>query len=127
MGSMVATSLVAGLFALLIVLLSVQVSLRRAKSNTVFGDAGDETLRRRIRAHGNFIEYAPLGVVVLGFVEYRGAAKWLVYSLAAGFVLSRVLHAVGMLFTTTPFVRAVAMLINHASFLVGGAWLISSL
>jgi uncharacterized protein len=127
MGSMVATSLVAGLFALLIVLLSVQVSLRRAKSNTVFGDAGDETLRRRIRAHGNFIEYAPLGVVVLGFVEYRGAAEWLVYSLAAGFVLSRVLHAVGMLFTTTPFVRAVAMLINHASFLVGGAWLISSL
>ena len=39
---------------------SVQTSLRRAKLNTAFGDAGDETLRRRIRAHGNFIEYAPL-------------------------------------------------------------------
>ena len=27
---------------------SVQTSLRRAKLNTAFGDAGDETLRRRI-------------------------------------------------------------------------------
>jgi uncharacterized membrane protein YecN with MAPEG domain len=127
MDAMPITSLVAGVFALLIVPLSVQISLRRAKLNTVFGDAGDGTLRRRIRAHGNFTEYAPLGVVVLGLVEYRGAASWLVWSLAAGFLLSRILHALGMLFTSTPLVRAVAMLINHASFLGAGIWLVSSL
>jgi len=121
------TSLVAGVFALMLVPLSIQVSLRRAKANAVFGDAGDETLRRRIRAHGNFIEYAPLAVVVLGFVEYRGAASWLVYSLALGFAFSRIAHAIGMLYTSTPPLRAAAMLINHACFLAAGIWLVASI
>jgi uncharacterized membrane protein YecN with MAPEG domain len=127
MNSMLITALVAGIFALLIVPLSVQISLRRAKANAVFGDAGDETLRRRVRAHGNFIEYAPLAVVALGLVEYRGGASWLVWSLAFGFVFSRVAHALGMLYTSTPPVRAVAMLVNHLSFLIAGIWLVSSM
>ena len=127
MNSMPITALVAGIFALLIVPLSIQVSLRRAKANAVFGDAGDETLRRRVRAHGNFIEYAPLAVIVLALVEYRGAATSMVWSLALGFVFSRVAHAIGLLFTSTPPVRALAMLVNHASFLVAGVWLVSSI
>ena len=53
----------------MMVLLSFQVSLRRAKLNVTHGDANDETLRRRVRAHGNFVEYAPLAVVVLGLME----------------------------------------------------------
>jgi uncharacterized membrane protein YecN with MAPEG domain len=69
--------------ALLLVPLSVQVSLRRAKMRTVFGDAGDETLRRRIRAHGNFVEYAPLALIALGLMEYGGAASRLVSILGA--------------------------------------------
>lgn len=126
MNSLSVTGLVTGVFALLIVVLSVQVSLRRAKVNAVFGDAGDATLRRRIRAHGNFVEYAPLAVMALGLVEYRAGPTWLVLSLAAGFIFSRVGHAIGMLFTSTPPVRAVAMLVNHASFLAAGVWLLVS-
>jgi uncharacterized membrane protein YecN with MAPEG domain len=127
MNPMAITTLVAGIFAILMVLLSLQVSLRRKETNTVFGDAGDNALKRRIRAHGNFIEYAPLAVIVVGLVEYHGATSWLVSALACGFIFSRLVHALGMLFTSTPFVRAVAMLVNHASFLVAGAWLVSSL
>jgi uncharacterized protein len=126
MNSMPITSLVVGVFALLIVALSVPVSLRRAKANVVFGDAEDSTLKRRIRAHGNFIEYAPLAVLALGLIEYRGGPAWLVWSLAFGFVFGRVVHAIGMLFTSTPPVRAVAMLVNHVSFLAAGIWLVSS-
>lgn len=126
MNTMPITSLVVGIFALLLIPLSVQVSLRRAKANAVFGDAGDETLRRRIRAHGNFIEYAPLAAIALGLVEFRDGPTWLVWSLAFGFVLSRVMHAIGMLFTSTPAVRAVAMLASHLSFLAAGIWLVSS-
>jgi uncharacterized protein len=48
MDAMPVTSLVAGVFALLIVPLSIQISLRRAKLNTVFGDAGDGTLRKAV-------------------------------------------------------------------------------
>jgi uncharacterized membrane protein YecN with MAPEG domain len=118
------TSLVGGSMALLLVLLSVQVSFRRRKTQAVFGDANDETLRRRIRAHGNFVEYAPLALIVVGLMEYRSAASWLVGLLGVAFVLSRVLHALGMLFTATPTLRAIAMLINHASFLTAGIWLV---
>lgn len=123
---MTITTLVAGIFAILMVLLSLLVSLRRKEMNTVFGDAGDDTLKRRIRAHGNFIEYAPLALIVLGLVEYNGGPGWLVWALAVGFVFSRVVHAIGMLFTSTPLVRALAMLANHASFLCAGIWLIYS-
>jgi len=125
MSSLPITSLIAGIMALLLVPLSVQVSLRRAKTNTVFGDAGDETLRRRIRAHGNFIEYAPLGLIAIGLMEYRGAASWLVWLLGLGFLISRILHALGMLFAATPTLRAMAMLINHAGFLAAGVWLVT--
>lgn len=127
MNTLPVTCLVAGIFALMLIPLSVQVSQRRGKLQVVFGDAGDETLRRRIRAHGNFIEYAPLAVIVLGLIEAHGGPQRLVWALAGGFMLGRVLHAAGMLFTSTPPLRAAAMLFNHLSFLAAGIWLIASL
>ena len=58
------TALPAGVFALLMVPLSLQVSMRRAQlGGMAFGDGGDDVLRRRIRAHGNFIEYVPTAVI----------------------------------------------------------------
>ena len=124
MSTLPVTSLVAGIFALLIVPLAFQVSLRRIKLKTTFGDADDETLRRRIRAHGNFIEYAPLAVVALGLIEYRGASASFVWWLAGAFVASRVIHALGMLYTSTPTIRAIAMVVNYFAFISAGIWLI---
>lgn len=118
------TSLLAGMFALLMVPLSLQVSMRRAKLGVSAGDANDETLRRRIRAHGNFIEYVPTAVIAVGLVELGGADKLLVVGLAVAFFLSRALHAIGMLYTSTPTVRAGGMLIQHAAFFVAGVWLV---
>lgn len=119
------TSLLAGIFALLMMPLSLQVSMRRVKLGGVsFGDNGDETLRRRIRAHGNFIEYVPTALIVVGLIEYGGGAKSLVIGLACAFLVSRLLHAVGMLYTSTPTLRAGGMLIQHAAFLVAGCWLV---
>lgn len=120
----IVSSLVAAAFAVLMVLLSIQTSLSRAKLSATYGDAGDETLRRRIRAHGNFIEYAPLAVIVLVLVETSGAATTLVLLLAAAFVLGRVLHAAGMLYTSGPALRGAGMLLQHAAFLAGAVVLI---
>jgi uncharacterized protein len=119
------TSVLAGLFALFMVALSLQVSLRRVKlGRPAAGDAKDETLRRRVRAHGNFIEYVPTGLIVVGLMEAGGAANLLVAGLAAALFVSRVLHAIGMLYTATPTLRAGGMLIQHAAFLVAGVWLL---
>ena len=119
------TSLLAGLFALLMVPLSFQVSMRRLRLGGVSsGDANDETLRRRIRALGNFIEYVPMAVISVGLIELGGGPRTLVVGLAAAFFVSRVLHAIGMLHASTPTLRASGMLIQHAAFLGSGIWLV---
>ena len=119
------TTFLAGVFALLMVPLSLQVSMRRVKLEGVSsGSSSDETLRRRIRAHGNFIEYAPTALIAVGLIEFGGGAKLLVIGLAIAFCLSRIIHAVGMLYTSTPTLRAAAMLIQHAAFLVAGVCLV---
>lgn len=118
------TSLLAGIFSLLMVPLSLQVSMRRAKVGADTGDANDETLRRRIRAHGNFIEYAPIALIAVGLLEFGSAAKPVVVGLAVAFFLSRALHAIGMLYMSTATLRAGGMLIQHVAFLVAGVWLV---
>lgn len=62
------TPIFASTFAIALVILSVPVSLQRGKVGIKVGDSTDETLRRRIRTQGNFIEYVPLGVILLGLV-----------------------------------------------------------
>lgn len=118
------TSFLTGVLALLMTALSVQVSLRRRHLRVSVSDGGDETLRRRIRAHGNFVEYVPTALIAVGLVEFTGGTRWFVIGLAAAFLLSRVLHAAGMLYGSTPALRASGMLIQHAAFVVAGIWLI---
>jgi uncharacterized membrane protein YecN with MAPEG domain len=118
------TALFAGLLTLMMVPLSLQVSLRRAGLNSTFGDADDETLRRRIRAHGNFIEYVPTALIALGLVEWTGAPPVFVWGLGIALVVARMLHSWGMLYTSTPALRAIAMVTQHTMFLAAGAWLV---
>lgn len=118
------TSLFAGLLALMMVPMSLQVSLRRVGVKASFGDADDETLRRRIRAHGNFIEYVPTALIALGLVEWNAAPPTLVWTLGIAFLASRVLHAYGMLYASTPTVQGIGMIVQHLAFLVAGGWLV---
>lgn len=72
------TAVIASLAAISLVGLSFSVSLARMKVGTEIGLGTDSGLLRRIRAQGNFIEYVPLALIVLGLAEYRGAsAVWL--------------------------------------------------
>ena len=118
------TALTTAFFAILMVVLSIQTSLRRAKLKTVHGDGGDVILRRRIRAHGNFAEYAPLALVILGLVEAFGATRSATVALAAAFCVARVLHAVGMLYMSRAACRAAGMFVQHAAMLFGAYFLV---
>lgn len=119
------TAITAAIFSVLMVLLSAQTSLSRAHMKTGHGDAGDETLRRRIRAHGNFAEYAPMALILLGLVEALGVSRVAVLALAIAFCVARVLHAVGMLYTSKATLKAVAMLIQHAAFICAAILLVT--
>ena len=123
--SLPVVSILAAVFILVLAALSLSVSMRRIHLGGIFfGDANDDILRRKIRAHGNFIEYVPTALIVIGLVEIAGASKFQVAALALAFFISRVLHAYGMLYTKTASIGAVGMVIQHAVFIVSGIWLL---
>jgi uncharacterized membrane protein YecN with MAPEG domain len=118
------TAFLAAFFAVLLVALSLLTSLRRSQLRVSYGDGNDEALRRRMRAHGNFVEYAPMAVVVAGLVEISGASHLNAFAIALALGLARLMHAAGMLFTSRPALRAAAMLLQHAAFLFGATVLL---
>lgn len=90
------TLTIAGAAAILHVWLSLRVSGLRRRLSIGVGDAGNEVMLRRMRAHGNFAENVPVFLVLLGFVELAtGGHLWL-WGAAILFVLARILHAFGM-------------------------------
>jgi uncharacterized membrane protein YecN with MAPEG domain len=128
MPSLPITSILVGVCAILMVLLSLPVSLRRRKLKAARGDAGDRALGNQIRAHGNFIEYAPLGLLAVAFVEAGGWGAEYVWAVGGLLLAGRLSHAFGMLVGSLPL-KALGMLLTHLSFLgsggllLAGAWL----
>lgn len=114
------TAIYAGLLALLFVLLSVRViSLRRA-GRVGLGDGGDALLARRIRVHGNFAEFVPLGLILIGLSESLGVAPMLVHGLGLALLVGRVSHAWGVSQPNEVLVfRSVGMVLTFAVLVVG--------
>lgn len=127
------TATIAACLALIMFPLTLQVSMRRAalgkamgKLNGVaFGDGDDDVLRRRIRAFGNFTEYAPMCLLMLALTENAGASPTFIWTIGGLLLFGRALHALGMLYTNSPVPRAIAMFMTYAAFLVPAFWLLS--
>lgn len=96
------TALAASAFGLIFIILSMRVGLYRGSSSIFLGDGGDAALLRRIRVHGNFAEYVPLSLILLGLIEGTGAPSYIVLGIAASLVLARLAHAVGLSFDEGP-------------------------
>lgn len=90
------TGLYAGLCGLLFIWLSWRVIQERQRAKVGLGDGGDADLQRAIRVHANFIEYTPLGLVLLALVEVGSVSHLVVHGFGALLVVSRVLHAQGL-------------------------------
>jgi len=82
--------------------LSLNIIIERRKNKVSFGDDGNRTLMRRIRAQGNFVEYTPIFLISLIGIEWIGYAKnisyYLIYvhSLGIIFVLGRIFHTISL-------------------------------
>ena len=63
------TGFFAGLIALVFLVLSARVIFYRRENNLSLGDYGDKSLLKRMRAHANCAEYAPIGLVLLAVIE----------------------------------------------------------
>jgi uncharacterized protein len=96
MDTLTITLTTAGALALINLWLSVRVSRLRWTQRVSIGDGGNALVTTRMRAHANFVEYAPLFLILLGLIELsRGPAVWL-WAMAILFVLGRLAHAFGM-------------------------------
>ena len=71
------------------------VSSRREHQIKV-GDGGNEAVLRRMRAQANFIENAPLFLLLLAGLELSGGDRRILAGIAVAFVLARIAHGIGM-------------------------------
>ena len=90
------TLLYAGLCALLVLVLAARVVRWRMTHRIGIGDGGDVELLRRVRVHGNAIEYLPLCLILLGGMELNGYPAPLIHGFGLALLLSRVAHAWGL-------------------------------
>jgi uncharacterized protein len=92
--------------------LTALVIIRRAKTGVNLLDGGDVTLLRRIRAHGNFSETAPMALLLLALLEMRGVSPMWIALLGSCLLLGRVLHASSLLTNNTPWNRYGGMVLT---------------
>lgn len=90
------TALYAGVLALLMLVLAFNVIRGRYRAKVGLFDGGDERLGRAIRIHGNFIEYVPIALILMGLVEINGVPAWALHAWGIVIVASRLVHAHGL-------------------------------
>jgi uncharacterized membrane protein YecN with MAPEG domain len=87
------TAFFAGVFALFFVRLAFVVIRLRRSNRVALGDGSVKELEGAIRAHGNFAEYVPLGLILIGLLESNGLHPAFLGAAGGLFALGRVLHA----------------------------------
>ena len=90
------TGLYAALSALLIVILAIRVVAYRRTAQIGLGDGDNPEMRKRIRAHGNAIEYLPLGLLLLLILELNQTAPILLHVFGILLIVGRLFHAWGV-------------------------------
>lgn len=90
------TPLYVALAAIVLLVLTVRVILLRRRLAIGLGTGGDAELEKAVRGHGNFTEYAPIGLIVLASAELSGAAGAWIHAIGILLIGGRLLHAWGL-------------------------------
>lgn len=113
------TAFSAAILTLIYIALSVAALRRRKAVQVAVGDGDDKLLQRRVRAHGNFQEYVPISLIILGFFELLGAVEWLVLLCAGCLIIGRLLHAFGVSQVKEKFIyRILGMSLTFTTMLI---------
>ncbi len=94
------TMLYAGALALVLLVLSVRVTQARGQEKVYMGDGGNALVLRRMRGQANFVEYVPITLLLIGFLELRGAPAWELHALLGSLLAARLLHGYTFGFAT---------------------------
>ncbi|WP_295525279.1 MAPEG family protein [Novosphingobium sp. Chol11] len=91
------TTLCAGAAAAILnIWLGLRIGQLRTTLKISIGDGGSEPLVRRMRAQANFIENAPLVLLLIAAIELARPGDTVLMAIAAIFTVGRVLHGLGM-------------------------------
>jgi uncharacterized membrane protein YecN with MAPEG domain len=93
------TAIYCSLLAIWLFVLSIRVIGLRGNPAFAFiaqGKGDEELLNRAVRAQGNLIEYAPIMLFILFFLEASGIPELAVRILGDSFLLGRLMHGAAM-------------------------------
>jgi uncharacterized membrane protein YecN with MAPEG domain len=86
----------AAIFALIYVILAIRVARLRRQVGVMLGESSDPRLQRAICVHGNFAEYVPFALLLLGFAEAQRNSIYVLHILCLLLLIGRLSHACGV-------------------------------
>ncbi len=86
----------AAIFALVFVFLSFRVIKARRQEKIAIGAGGSAVVERAMRVHANFAEYVPFALLLLSFIEQKGAHFLYVNFLCLLLLVGRSVHIFGV-------------------------------
>ncbi len=114
------TAIYASLLALLFIYLSFCVIRLRRSVQVGVGDGGDKLLQRAIRVHGNFAEYVPFALLLVGIAEFNGLGAFWLHFMGIALLAGRALHAYGVSKPKEDLrIRVAGMVLTFSVLLVG--------
>jgi uncharacterized protein len=119
------STLFIGIFVVLQIPLTVMVGYRRARTGIQFSDGGDQTLLRRMRAHGNYTETVPIALLAMAAAEVTGAPAWLLWAGGVSLLVGRITHAAILMLKGWGLPRAIGMILTFLPMLGFGIWCLS--
>jgi uncharacterized membrane protein YecN with MAPEG domain len=90
------TALYAGILALIVIALAINVTAHRVKLQVPLGDGGKPQMRRMIRLHGNAAEYIPLAIALMAIYEINGGGHMALHIVGIALIAGRVIQTWGM-------------------------------
>lgn len=76
--------------------LAIRVGQMRRLHKVLVGDGGNMAVIARMRAHANFIEYAPIVLILLALLELARGVSIYAWAYGMAFVIARICHGLGM-------------------------------
>ena len=108
-------------FAVLFVLLSINVIRARRKHKVGLGTGQNRSVERAMRVHANFAEYVPFALLLIALLELNKANVLLLIGLCSVLLVGRLVHAYGVSMENERFAfRVSGMMMTFTVVLIAG-------
>jgi len=115
------TPIYAAILTFILLFLTINVIKTRQKNHVALGDGGNADLIAAIRMHGNFIETAPWGLMLMFLIEYQDGNFLALHILGMMLVVGRCLHLYALKKSSIS-IRVAGMMCTFAVFGLGALY-----